>query len=58
MRTAYWVTLAATALLAHSVAAKEVQPNALTSQIYDSGSVHEELMAKKMVCLIDTYAGC
>ncbi|KXX75557.1 hypothetical protein MMYC01_207217 [Madurella mycetomatis] len=48
MRTAYLATLAATALLAHGVAGKEVQPNALTSQIYDSGSVHEELMAKKM----------
>ena len=49
MRAAYLVTLSATLLLRHGVNAKEVQPNALKSQIYDSGSVHEELMAKKMV---------
>ncbi|KAJ4286858.1 hypothetical protein N0V88_007870 [Collariella sp. IMI 366227] len=37
----------------HHVSAKEVQFNALTSQRYDSGSVHEGLMAKKMVDFYD-----
>ena len=52
MRATPLVTIAAAAFLTHGVAAKEVRPNALTAQIYDSGSVHQELMAQKMVRLV------
>lgn len=43
------MSLTATALLAFGVSAREIQPSVLTSQLYDTGVVHEELMAKKMV---------
>jgi hypothetical protein len=29
--------------------AKEIQPNALLSEIYDSGEIHNELMSRKKV---------
>ncbi len=48
MKTLQLAAAAVTAFIANA-SAKELQPNPLTSQIYDSGSVHEELMSKKMV---------
>lgn len=47
MRTTQLVTAAITALLAHGAAAKEVAPDPAVAKIYDSGAVHEQLMAKK-----------
>ncbi|KAL2262646.1 hypothetical protein VTK26DRAFT_571 [Humicola hyalothermophila] len=47
MRASYLITLSA-ALVRHGSNAKEVQPNAVTSQLYDSGIVHQELVALKM----------
>ncbi|KAK4645177.1 hypothetical protein QC761_000620 [Podospora bellae-mahoneyi] len=47
MRTIRLVTAAITALLAHGAAAKEVAPDPAVAKIYDSGAVHEQLMAKK-----------
>ncbi len=38
-----------TAFFAIDAGARETRPNAFTSQRYDSGAIHEELMAKKMV---------
>jgi hypothetical protein len=52
MRTPQLVSFVAAALLGHGVTARELQPNALTAQIYESGSVHEGLMAKKMVRIL------
>jgi hypothetical protein len=50
MRAFHCMALAVTALLPPLGTAKEVRPNTLTSQLYDSGAVHENLMALKMVC--------
>jgi hypothetical protein len=37
--------------------AKEIQPNALLSEIYDSGEIHNELMSRKKVRSISGVAG-
>lgn len=49
MRTSHLATLAVSALFASGVAAKEMAPDPELAKIYDSGSVHEQLMAKKHV---------
>ncbi len=49
MRELHCVAAALTVLFAVGTGARETRPNAFTSQRYDSGAVHEELMAKKMV---------
>jgi hypothetical protein len=52
------MSLAVTALLAFGVGAREMQPNILTSQQYDTGAIHEELMAKKMVRAYCVHLTC
>ncbi|KAK3984426.1 hypothetical protein QBC44DRAFT_277310 [Cladorrhinum sp. PSN332] len=47
MKTAQFAALAVSALFASGVAAKEVAPDPQLARIYESGSVHEQLMAKK-----------
>ncbi|KAK0609600.1 hypothetical protein B0T17DRAFT_658868 [Bombardia bombarda] len=48
MRTPQLVAVALSALLAQNgVSAKEMVPDAATSALYDSGVIHERLMAKK-----------
>ncbi|KAG7103295.1 hypothetical protein HYQ44_017383 [Verticillium longisporum] len=45
MKATFLKALALTAV--GSTAAKELQPNALISEIYDSGAIHKDLMARK-----------
>ncbi len=45
-----FVALAVAAFLALGGRAREMRPNILTSQLYDSGAIHKDLMAMKMVC--------
>ncbi len=49
MRELYCAVATLTAFFAIGAGARETRPNEFTSQRYDSGAVHEELMAKKMV---------
>lgn len=49
MKAAGLAALSLAGLFAHAVSAKEIKPDFGVSEYYDTGAVHEQLMAKKMV---------
>lgn len=48
MKATTLATFALSALL-HGASAKEIAPSELVSEIYDSGVIHKDLMARKKV---------